>query len=40
VLCLELGRHRLDFGVGLEDLVAHLEGPASRRGRREGMVGG
>src|SRR6267378_5045201 len=42
--CLQLGRHRLDFGVGLEGLVAHLAAPAGllvpaeRQGRVEDVV--
>src|SRR5690348_3195772 len=41
---LKLGRHRLDFGVGLEGLVAHLTAPAGllvpaeRQGRVEDVV--
>ena len=27
VRCLQLGGYCLDFGVGLEDLVAHLAAP-------------
>src|ERR1700729_721007 len=42
--CLQLCRHRLDFGGGLEDLVAHLATPAGllvaaeRQGRVEDVV--
>src|SRR6185312_12710754 len=42
--CLQLRRHRLDFGVGLEGLVAHLTAPAGllvpaeRQGRVEDVV--
>ena len=41
---LQLGRHRLDLGVGLEGLVAHLAAPAGllvaaeRQGRVEDVV--